>query len=94
MLLGLNNRVHRAFIEPWRISSFVLSFLQATVKRRFVTNVAKTATNNSNRVAVIDNNGSYSYNQIYVQAQLIAGQLDAKPGLIFMFFFILKVVSV
>ena len=87
MLLGLNNRVHRAFIEPWRISSFVLSFLQATVKRRFVTNVAKTVTNNSNRVAVIDKNGSYSYNQIYIQAQLIAGKLDAKPGLIFIFLY-------
>ena len=56
--------------------------LQKIVKRRFVTNVTKTVKNNSNRVAVIDTNGSYSYNQIYAQAQLIAGQLDAKPGLI------------
>ena len=59
-----------------------LRVLPATVKRRFVTNVTKTVKNNSNRVAVIDTNGSYSYNQIYAQAQLIAGQLDAKPGLI------------
>ena len=54
--------------------------LQKIAKRRFVTNVAKTVTNHSNRVAVIDSNGRYSYNQIYGQAQLIAGQLDAKPG--------------
>ena len=50
------------------------------VKRRFVTNVTKTVTNHSNRVAVIDSNGSFSYEQIYDQAQLIASRLDAKPG--------------
>ena len=61
---------------------FRFRVLQKIVKRRFVTNVTKTVKNNSNRVAVIDTNGSYSYNQIYAQAQLIAGQLDAKPGLI------------
>ena len=53
------------------------------VKRRFVTNVTKTVTNHSNRVAVIDSNGSFSYEQIYDQAQLIASRLDAKPGMIF-----------
>ena len=57
--------------------------LQKIVKRRFVTNVTKTVTNHSNRVAVIDSNGSFSYNQIYGQAQLIASRLDAKPGMIF-----------
>ena len=55
--------------------------LQKIVKRRFVTNVTKTVTNHANRVAVIDSNGSYSYNQIYDQAQLIASRLDAKPGM-------------
>ena len=62
---------------------FRFRVLQKIVKRRFVTNVTKTVTNHSNRVAVIDSNGSFSYNQIYEQAQLIASRLEAKPGMIF-----------
>ena len=54
--------------------------IQAVLKRRFVTNVTKTVTSHANRVAVIDKNGNYSYNQIYDQAQLIASRLDSKPG--------------
>ena len=63
---------------------FRFRVLQKIVKRRFVTNVTKTVTNHSNRVAVIDSNGSFSYNQIYEQAQLIASRLEAKPGMIFL----------
>ena len=70
-----------AYYTLFLISGFRV--LQKIVKRRFVTNVTKTVTNHSNRVAVIDCNGSFSYNQIYDQAQLIASRLDAKPGLIF-----------
>ena len=68
-------------LHGFNISRFRV--IHKIVKRRFVTNVTKTVTNHSNRVAVIDSNGSFSYEQIYDQAQLIASRLDAKPGMIF-----------
>ena len=56
--------------------------IQVIVQRNLVTNVTRIATTNCDRIAVVDSNSSYSYGQIYKQAQLIASHLDTIPGLI------------